>query len=101
MNLIKYIFFFFHFLGIISVCFLWIFNYHEILLLIQITTITSWKLNNNVCLLTQIEQYLFDSTLIDFIYQKKSTGDKKVPRWNRYLVYLLTIVNYIYTLGNL
>ena len=70
------------------------FNYQKIILLLQITTITSWKLNNNECLLTQIEQFLFEQTLIDFLYQKKSTGEKKVPRWNRYLVYLLTIVNY-------
>ena len=79
MNLIKYIFFFFHFLGIISVCFLWMFNYQKIILLLQITTITSWKLNNNECLLTQIEQFLFEQTLIDFLYQKNQQVRRKYP----------------------
>ena len=57
----KYIFFLFHiffiFLSVIGPFWYW-----QVLLL-QFLTIISWKLNNNKCIITQLEDYLFKCKL--------------------------------------
>ena len=78
MNISK-IFFLFHILGIICTNFGWIFV-PQILYLHPIVII-SWKLNNNRCIISQVEYYLFDRTFM-------GEGQKfYVPRHQRYLLY--------------
>ena len=90
--ILKYIFFFAHFLWIISCCFLWVI--YPPILLLQLSTIISWKLNNNKCLITQLELYLFNSTLMQLISKKKNLIEiKKVPLLNRQILYLTTGFN--------
>ena len=63
MNKIKYIFFLLHIFGILMSLVFFIF-YWQILIL-QAITILSWRLNNNKCLITQLEDYIFGETIID------------------------------------
>ena len=72
------------------------FWYWQVLLL-QFLTIISWKLNNNKCIITQLEDYLFNETIVD-IYFKYIGNNKKYVKyivpWNqRYFLYLLFIVH--------
>ena len=89
MNIPK-IFFLFHILGIICTNFGWIFI-PEILYLHPIV-ILSWKLNNNRCIISQVEYYLFDRTFM---------GEKQkfyVPRRHRYLLYTNFVLGSCYHL---
>ena len=91
MNISK-IFFLFHILGIIFTNFGWIFI-PEILYLHPIVII-SWKLNNNRCIISQVEYYLFDRTFM-------GEGQKfYVPRHQRYLLYTNFISGSCYYLLN-
>ena len=60
----KYIFFSIHTL-LILVCFFDIYFYPQITFL-QFLSILSWYINNNNCILTQLEYYFFNETLLDF-----------------------------------
>ena len=58
---IKYLFFLMH-LSLICTSVLITYPY---VLILHIIVIGSWYINNNNCLLTQIENYLFGETIID------------------------------------
>ncbi len=88
LNTIKYIFFIFHLLGIFTVTIGWLYDFR--ILYIQSIVILSWKLNNNQCLLTQIEYKLFHSTLI-------GNGQKfVVPTRHRYILYINFLLGILY-----
>ena len=86
----KYIFFLFH---ITSICLTFsLIQYWQVLIL-QLFVIISWKLNNNKCILTQIEYFLFKETIIDFYFKYIINKRRKyinyvVPKSQRYLLYL-------------
>ena len=71
LNFFKYISYLFHF-AIIFTCYLGTIKYSYVLFL-QFIVILSWKLNNNQCILTQLEDNLFNETIIDiyFSFHKK------------------------------
>ena len=98
--IIKYIFLFTHVLSIF-LTFILVYKIPEILLL-QSFVILSWKLNNNRCILTQLEDYIFNETIID-IYYKYTNKNKKhekyiVPKYQRYTLYISFISGIIYSL---
>ena len=87
-NIIKYIFFTFHSIGIFVVTIGWLYNFK--ILYIQPIVMISWILNNNQCLLTQIEYKLFNSTLI-------GNGKKfVVPARHRYILYINFLLGILY-----
>ena len=61
----KKLFFMLHLLFIFLTFYLSLFHWQ--ILIIQFMVILSWKYNNNNCALTQIEDYMFNVTLIEFI----------------------------------
>ena len=92
----KYIFFIGHLLLIKSSLF---FIYRPVLILNSITII-SWYINDNNCILTQIEDKLFDETLID-IYNRQIGKDiiiykYRVPWYHRYFMYTQFLVGVLY-----
>jgi hypothetical protein len=96
--LIKYIFFSVH-LYFIFISFFYIFYYWQILIL-HFFTIISWYFNNNKCIITQLEDKLFDETIIDIYYKCIKNNYKKkdirkfiVPWYQRYPLYLLFTFN--------
>lgn len=105
MNLIKNIFFLLHIFGILICIFLFL-VYWQVLIL-QAITIISWKLNNNKCLLTEMEDYLFGETVIDIYFkffninisvQKHNSRLRRfvVPEYQRYLVYCIFLIGIFY-----
>ena len=55
--------------------------------LLYFVIILSWKLNNNKCLITQVEYYLFNETFL-------GKGKKfKVPVLHRYILYINFILS--------
>ena len=68
-------------------------------LFLQTITIINWQLNSNRCLLTQIEDYLFKQTIIEYYYhvildKKKHIHNKfLVPRSQRSCIYILFYIN--------
>ena len=62
---------------------------------------SSWKLNNNRCIITQLEDYLFNETIIDIygkILNKKFNKKYVVPKYQRYPLYISFISGLIYHL---
>ena len=99
-QVMKYLFFlchaFFIFVSIFMSFFYW-----QVLFL-QLFAVISWQINNNKCILTQIEDYLFGESIID-IYFNLIGNNKKytkfvVPRYQRYTVYFLLGSTIIYWL---
>ena len=99
--IIKYTFFLFHF-SFLLIVFFGIYFYWEGIYL-QILTILSWKFNQNKCVFSQIEEYLFGETIIDLHY--KIVGNNKnyikcvVPTHKRYILYgyfILCILSFFY-----
>lgn len=94
---IKLPFFFLHLLFIFSTVILPFYNLNYLFL--QTVTIINWQLNNNRCLLTQIEDYLFQQTIIEYYYhvilEKKKYIHNKflVPRSQRSCIYILFYIN--------
>ena len=93
----KLIFFSGHLLLIQSSLF---FIYKPILLLNGITII-SWYFNNNKCILTQMEDYFFEETLIDYYNAKIGVKQKinnrfTVPWYHRYFMYGQFLVGILY-----
>ena len=75
----KVIWFRLHKIGIYITPFLWLCIPNMYLLYFVI--ILSWKLNNNKCLITQVEYYLFNETFL-------GKGKKfHVPTLHRYILY--------------
>ena len=96
-EIFKYFFFLFH-LFLIAVAIVGsLLNWNVIIL--QAIPVISWQFNNNKCLLTQIEDYLFDETIIDFYFRligsKRDYVKYVVPKCKRYLAYLLLLINII------
>tara|TARA_Y100000022_G_C13156459_1_gene331919 strand:- start:101 stop:517 length:417 start_codon:yes stop_codon:yes gene_type:complete len=95
-TIIKYIFFILHLFFIGITMFLpFIDIYYSFL---QFIVILSWKLNKNKCLLTQMENLLFNETIVENYYKKinKNIIIKNkliVPSYQRYFVYLLFSYN--------
>ena len=100
MNILKYIFFGLHILFILTTLILWLW-YIEVIL-IQFTVIISWIINSNKCLITQLENYLFNETLTEFIenrvIQDRSTCT--VPFFHRFCLWIIFIFSIIYHINN-
>ena len=56
---------------------------------LQFIIILSWKLNNNQCILSQLENHYFDETLIEKYYTLKKSRCYYVPKLHRYTLYLI------------
>lgn len=84
-KIFKYIFFLFHFailiLSFIGICWRW-----EMLIL-QGIIIFTWYVNDNRCMLTQLEDFLFNETIID-LYMCRDHKTYKVPKYHRFLLYI-------------
>ena len=97
--MLKYIFYLFHLL-FIFISFFFCFFYWQVLIL-HFLTILSWYINNNECIITRLEDKLFNETVID-IYNKCRNNYKKnnrrfvVPYYQRYPLYLLFTFNLLY-----
>jgi hypothetical protein len=91
-TIFKNIFFISHILFII-LSFIAVFFYWQILI-VNFITILSWYFNNNVCLLTQIEKYLFNQTIIDVFI--KNTNRYVIPFKKRLLLYIFFLFGFIY-----
>jgi len=93
----KYLFYLFH-IFIILLSFFGIFFTWKVIIL-QGTIIISWKINKNKCILTQIEDNLFNETIIDLYKKYKNNKIIKrnyiVPFSNRLMLYLLIIFELI------
>ena len=100
MYIFKYLAFTFHVSFILSTIFLWIW-YIEIIFL-KLLVILSWIFNNNQCLITQIEDYYFNQTLIEFLTNRNIIGSSRyiVPWYHRLNVYLIFIIAIIYHINN-
>ncbi len=100
MYILKYISFTFHIFFILSTIFLWIWHYEIIFL--QLLVILSWIFNKNQCLITQIEDYYFNQTLIEFLTKRNINGISRyiVPWYHRLNVYLIFILAIIYHINN-
>jgi len=99
---LKYIFFSIH-TTLILVCCFDIYFYPQITF-IQLLVILSWYINNNNCILTQLEYYFFNETLIDFYNRlrgKEVTHIFHVPIYHRYTIYCFFLIRLIYRIGNL
>ena len=94
---LKYIFFSIH-TSLILVCFFDIYFYPQITFL-QFLSILSWYINNNNCILTQLEYYFFNETLIDFYNRlrgREVTHSFYVPKYHRYIIYSFFLIRLIY-----
>ena len=70
------------------------------IVLIQIFTLLSWRLNNNKCIITQLEDWLFGETLVDVYFKligKSNLYTKyRVPFYQRaflYFTFILALIN--------
>jgi len=90
MSYITYIFFKIHHLGIYLVPFSWIITPKALIL--QFTVILSWFLNNNKCIISELEYLLFRRTFM-------GEGRKYyVPTKHRYILYINFIIGLFYYL---
>ena len=89
--ILKYLFFLFHICGIIITLFGLLFCWQ--ILILQGIVILSWYFNNNKCLITQLEDYFFNESIIDFYFyltNNNQTYNKYiVPKYQRYSLYFL------------
>ena len=85
----KYVFYFFHIFYILCIL-LSPFIYPPFIYL-QFLTILTWLINDNKCLLTQLENYLYGTTLLEIFYKKKKF---RVPFYQR----LLLIISFLYNI---
>ena len=73
-------------------------------LILPIVTILTWYFNNNKCLITQTEKYLFDETIIEFYYKSTNQNNKKtgfiVPKSQRYTVIIIFLIQIIFNINN-
>ena len=88
MYLIKNFWFFLHKFYMYILPFLWIF--HPYFLIAYFFIILSWKLNNNRCIISQLEYYLFHET---FLGNKKKFN---VPPYHRFILYFNFTVGLLY-----
>jgi hypothetical protein len=86
--ILKKIVFTIHIIGIFITLFGWIYIPH--ITFIQPIVFLSWYFNNNKCIISQVEYYLFKSTFI---------GNRQkyyVPTIQRYLLYTMFILSLFY-----
>ena len=85
---IKTLWFTIHECGMYSIPYFWLLSKN--FLYIYLIIIFSWILNNNRCLITQIEYYIFGETFLG--------RDKRfhVPLLHRYVLYVNIIIGIIY-----
>lgn len=78
-NIIWNFIFKFHYFGMIIIPFSWIFS--KYILLLHFIILTSWKINDNKCIISQIEYYYTGRTFM-------GKGKKYfVPKIHRYILY--------------
>ena len=77
--MIADLFFFLHKIGILIVTFGWVFN--KKILYIQAPVIISWYLNDNKCIISQLEYYYFKRTFMG------NGPNYYIPRRHRYLLF--------------
>ena len=89
-NNILFLFFKLHYLGMIIIPFLWLLSPYSLLL--HLLTIISWKINNNKCIISQLEYYFTGRTF-------QGIGKKYyVPKKHRYILYINFLIGLIYYL---
>ena len=66
------------------------------LLIVQLIIIISWEINNNKCLITELEDYLFGETMIEFCLQRRSSARFIVPKIHRYILYVSFLLGLFY-----
>ena len=97
-QLLKYLFFLIH-IFFILVSIIFCFFYWQVLIL-QLIAIVSWQLNDKKCILTQIEDYLFNESIIDYYFNLIGNNNNYtkfiVPKYQRYSVYFLFTISSIY-----
>ncbi len=77
---IKNIWFRLHTIGMYTIPFLWV--YFPQIVWLYLIVIISWKFNNNKCILSELEYYLFNETFL-------GKGKKCfVPKKHRYILYI-------------
>jgi hypothetical protein len=90
-NIIKNIWFVLHKTGMYVTPYIWVYR-PNILLCVYLIIILSWKLNNNRCLISQFEYYIFNET-----FQGK--GKKYfVPCLHRYILYINFLICALFVL---
>ena len=89
-SFIKNTWFNIHKIGMYIIPFIWIINPNVVLLYLGV--ILSWYVNENKCILSEIEFYLFNET---FLGKGKNCY---VPRKHRNILYVNTILGTLYLL---
>ena len=96
--MIKYIVYFLHILFIFMTTIGIFFNFY--LLILNFITILSWYINSNKCLITQMEYYFFNESLIDYFYKSKNFNTKFiVPSYHRNIVKIIFLIGLLYYLN--
>ena len=90
MSYVSHIFFKLHFIGMHLVPISWIITPYAIPLYLII--ILSWFINNNNCIITQLEYLLFGSTFMG------NNKNFQVPQKHRFILYINFILGIIYYL---
>ncbi len=85
-----------HIFGIIFLNSAWVYNYK--FLFLHLIVALSWYLNNNKCIISQIEYKLFNKTFMSLVGSGKNP---RVPKWSRYLLYLNFIGGVYFHLMNI
>ena len=82
------------------ICFIFLFTIGTFwrweIIIIQSLIAISWFINNNQCILTQIEDYLFNETLIEYCFKKRSYNRFTVPKYHRYMLYTSIILGSVF-----
>ena len=76
-----------------------VFFYWQILIL-QCIVIISWIINQNRCILTQLEDYYFGTTLIEVFYHYNPNNRYLVPKFHRYILYTSFTIGIFYHYKN-
>ena len=93
-KLLKYVFFIIHIVFIITTI-IGPFFYKNIVFF-QLLVIVSWKYYNNNCILTILEDTLFNETLLTYFGYKNNKYTRfRVPVYHRIFIYLLFLYNLI------
>jgi len=98
-QIFKYLIFLTHIFFILTSILGLLFYWYPLILLFF--AIISWYLNENKCIITQIEDYLFKETIIDVYFKilNKKNNNKnryKVPKYHRYFVILIFQIAFFY-----
>jgi len=90
---VKYVFFTLHTL-LIMVCLADVYKHQVFITLLQYIAILSWHFNNNNCVITQLEDYYFNDTLLNVYNRVRGFAPVHsslycVPTYQRYTIYVL------------